>query len=981
MLPAVRASGRVPRVGPFGNAPRAGSARRSAPRGRTTACAGVPGWAGVPEPVRTTTRDWAVPTELLASLASEQAAGGAPCPPNCTVYTVRLTTSWDRGSALSEPLAGVNVCLIGRSGAAVLHRISPVNDPADNRRVMEDICSIVGEDSGADCASLSSVDQPQLWPVDKDPGVKQRFQEGAVDEVSFVAPELGGLAAILVAPEGGAWTCDEVDVFSSRSKHMDRFVCRKQLGGRRGDAAAYLTPVPPNAVVYGTGDAARVITKEQAAALQALSLSDYGELKSRLLLTTALLTLGGSGVAALASGVHAALPFALGGVAGLLYQLLLQVGADAAVGGAASPGAAPAPAPAPGGAQGLPGRMMHVLGSSAVRLALLTSAALAAVWSLQDGTGARDGSEAAALVQLTPVDAWQMGLGLAGFMMYKVAVLGVSLAPPPPPRVPAPPQQRAPATRDRLRKRGTSCAALSELPVSSPLDQAEPSSPGHDRPQAPAKEFPALAPPHPPPAAMPGSDQGERTALDIRELEEEFETVTMEESLAELRRRTRICIKATPWVSTLSCVFVAVGLGVWYVFTKRALALTQDVMGGLFSQPLVLVDELAASVGWTTLLMVIAVSCLLGVTFFVSLLRTYQYAAAVPDTSCGAPGKVSYGAYAGLVAVLNAAWWLLTVVVALLLAASLVWLTLAFVFSSAIYMGVENRPAPAGRPNAEVYATARAALDGLATYAAAVQPALPAAVAAAPQVAAMNSAVSQFLATSREVPVTLCPVSCFNMGSFYDTLRLSSSCICSEADVNDLSDKATRNWECLVHVLASLALMGVGCLWQVMNMSANYAHARRDVRDARARAAGALFTHGGDAVAAVLATWPIDKRSSKTALRDLEGGHTTDTALFGASAGGASEAEAGGEHMTYNSAYEGYVAPAEAEAGAAAAGARRASSPRSGEAEQPSPSSGGRGATFNSTAQRYAAYRLRAAQAAAAKGSPSSDGGRKQWVR
>jgi hypothetical protein len=34
---------------------------------------------------------------------------------------------------------------------------------------------------------------------------------------------------------------------------------------------------------------------------------------------------------------------------------------------------------------------------------------------------------------------------------------------------------------------------------------------------------------------------------------------------------------------------------------------------------------------------------------------------------------------------------------------------------------------------------------------------------------------------------------------------------------------------------------------------------------------------------------------------------------------------------------------------------------RSNEAE-PSPSSGGRAATFNTTAQRYAAYRLRAAQ-------------------
>eukprot|EP00878_Enallax_costatus_P020136 GHUV01021268.1.p3 GENE.GHUV01021268.1~~GHUV01021268.1.p3 ORF type:complete len:134 (+),score=37.81 GHUV01021268.1:691-1092(+) len=120
---------------------------------------------------------------------------------------------------------------------------------------------LVGEDSGADCASLDSVDQLQVWPAGKEPVAKLRFQGGSVDEVSFMACELGDLAAVLVAPEGGSWVCDEVDVFSSRTKHMDRFVCRKRLGGRKGDPAAYLTPVPPNAVVYGTGDTARVISK------------------------------------------------------------------------------------------------------------------------------------------------------------------------------------------------------------------------------------------------------------------------------------------------------------------------------------------------------------------------------------------------------------------------------------------------------------------------------------------------------------------------------------------------------------------------------------------------------------------------------------------------------------------------------------------------------------------------------------------------
>jgi hypothetical protein len=35
----------------------------------------------------------------------------------------------------------------------------------------------------------------------------------------------------------------------------------------------------------------------------------------------------------------------------------------------------------------------------------------------------------------------------------------------------------------------------------------------------------------------------------------------------------------------------------------------------------------------------------------------------------------------------------------------------------------------------------------------------------------------------------------------------------------------------LVHVLAALALMGLGCLWLLMNLSAEFAHAKRDMRE------------------------------------------------------------------------------------------------------------------------------------------------------
>eukprot|EP00882_Tetradesmus_deserticola_P003891 GHRQ01004115.1.p1 GENE.GHRQ01004115.1~~GHRQ01004115.1.p1 ORF type:complete len:298 (+),score=112.83 GHRQ01004115.1:1388-2281(+) len=292
---------------------------------------------------------------------------------------------------------------------------------------------------------MSSMDAP-AWPAGKEPVPKLRFQEGSVDEVSFVAPELGDLAAVMVAPERGSWMCDEVDVSSSRTSHTDRFVCRTRLGGRKGEPAAYLVPVPPNAVVYGSGEAARVLTKEQAALVQAMGLADYSALKSRLLGTTALLTLGGSGVAAVASGMDAAVPFALGGMAGLLYQLLLQLGVDAAVATAASPAGSAAAhngrdaAVAMDGRQGFQVQVVQLLGSSAVRLALLTSAVLLALWAAQD-SGSQDGATDGMLLQLTPVDAWQLGLGLCGFMMYKVSVLGVSLVPVQQGKVPQPLQQ------------------------------------------------------------------------------------------------------------------------------------------------------------------------------------------------------------------------------------------------------------------------------------------------------------------------------------------------------------------------------------------------------------------------------------------------------------------------------------------------------------------------------------------------------------
>lgn len=62
---------------------------------------------------------------------------------------------------------------------------------------------------------------------------------------------------------------------------------------------------------------------------------------------------------------------------------------------------------------------------------------------------------------------------------------------------------------------------------------------------------------------------------------------------------------------------------------------TESVSSQLFDQQIFLVQQLSNVVGWTTLIGLIVVSCLLGVTMLVSLLRTYQFSARMPQTTCG----------------------------------------------------------------------------------------------------------------------------------------------------------------------------------------------------------------------------------------------------------------------------------------------------------------------------------------------------------
>ena len=46
-----------------------------------------------------------------------------------TVYTVRMSTGGAGGSGMTEQRAGVWLCLVGKDGAAFLHRATPLSDP------------------------------------------------------------------------------------------------------------------------------------------------------------------------------------------------------------------------------------------------------------------------------------------------------------------------------------------------------------------------------------------------------------------------------------------------------------------------------------------------------------------------------------------------------------------------------------------------------------------------------------------------------------------------------------------------------------------------------------------------------------------------------------------------------------------------------------------------------------------------------------
>lgn len=71
------------------------------------------------------------------------------------------------------------------------------------------------------------------------------------------------------------------------------------------------------------------------------------------------------------------------------------------------------------------------------------------------------------------------------------------------------------------------------------------------------------------------------------------------------------------------------------MFTRRALDTSKLLADSLFGGRVPAVDMLATSVQWATGLGVIIVSSVAGLCLLVSMLRTYQEAARLPNAKCG----------------------------------------------------------------------------------------------------------------------------------------------------------------------------------------------------------------------------------------------------------------------------------------------------------------------------------------------------------
>ncbi|KAJ7005280.1 hypothetical protein NC653_009931 [Populus alba x Populus x berolinensis] len=238
-----------------------------------------------------------------------------------SLFKVKLCTSNVYGSSLSDPNAGILLCLIDSNGDSVLHRI-----PA------------ISESNSANLMDMVESDT-------------LHFQRGSVDEFTFEGPKMGRIESLWVSVESGQWRLDGVSlavISASQASPEENdgqeirytgcqyeFETDDVLLGEGSDISMVelrsclvsdLSGVDPSTLLskspsMSTSPPGSNVSNEE-------SMREYADLKLSLLSYDAMLIFVGTTITGFSAGENAAFAFFIGGIGGFLYLLLLQRSVD-----------------------------------------------------------------------------------------------------------------------------------------------------------------------------------------------------------------------------------------------------------------------------------------------------------------------------------------------------------------------------------------------------------------------------------------------------------------------------------------------------------------------------------------------------------------------------------------------------------------------------------------------------------------------------
>ncbi|KAB5565204.1 hypothetical protein DKX38_005258 [Salix brachista] len=238
-----------------------------------------------------------------------------------SLFKVKLCTSNVYGSSLSDPNAGILLCLIDMNGDSILHRIPAI---------------------------LKSNSANSMDMVDSD---TLHFQRGSVDEFTFEGPKMGRIKSLWASAESGQWRLDGVSLTVISASQASP----EENDGQEIQYTGYQYEFETDGVLLGEGsdismvelrschvsdlsgvDPSTLLSKSSSMSTSPPgsnisnkeSMREYAGLKLSLLSYDAMLVFVGAAIAGFSAGENAAFAFLIGGIGGFLYLLLLQRSVD-----------------------------------------------------------------------------------------------------------------------------------------------------------------------------------------------------------------------------------------------------------------------------------------------------------------------------------------------------------------------------------------------------------------------------------------------------------------------------------------------------------------------------------------------------------------------------------------------------------------------------------------------------------------------------